>query len=303
MTPTSDDDGTTPVDPGDAFPVSPAYGSRALGEADHDDTAPIVGLPLVPPPPTPGDVALQDVALQASADEHPTVALAGGAAGAAYVSDDVLPAGPVGRSHRAAKEPESSGPREPRLPRTGPTPLGRVVLPLILALVSGVAIVAGWVHLEDDRAASAVATPTASASATPTPSTSTSATPTVSESPSSAVSSSPAVVASSPAASPTTSSTATAVDRSVPVVVLNSTKRTGLAAKVAAQLRKEGWTVVLVGNFRGTLAITTVYAEGNADAVATMQADLPTKDRQKPPFGAMNPKRLTVVIGADYPRS
>jgi hypothetical protein len=85
--------------------------------------------------------------------------------------------------------------------------------------------------------------------------------------------------------------------------VLNSTKRTGLAAKVAAQLRKEGWTVVLVGNFRGLLAVTTVYAEGHADAVATMQGDLPTKDRQKPPFGAMNPKRLTVVIGADYPRS
>jgi hypothetical protein len=34
-----------------------------------------------------------------------------------------------------------------------------------------------------------------------------------------------------------------------------------------------------------------------------MQSDLPTRDRQKPPFGAMNPKRLTVVIGADYPRT
>jgi hypothetical protein len=99
------------------------------------------------------------------------------------------------------------------------------------------------------------------------------------------------------------SSAAPKVDRSVPVVVLNSTKRTGLAAKVAKQLRAEGWTVVLVGNFRGLLAITTVYAEGHDDAVATMQSDLPTRDRQKPPFGAMNPKRLTVVIGADYPRT
>jgi hypothetical protein len=34
-----------------------------------------------------------------------------------------------------------------------------------------------------------------------------------------------------------------------------------------------------------------------------MQSDLPTKDRQKPPFGAMSPKRLTVVIGLDYPRT
>jgi hypothetical protein len=379
MTTTSDDDGTTPVDAGDAFPVTPAYGSRALGDHDTADTAPIVGLPLVPAPidpvvtasldswpPEPVQpvappayvappvrvepepvapavaVAPEAVAPQAPADEHPTVVLAAGAAGAAYVADDVLPAGPVGRGHRAAKEPHppkepkparehrsepaAHGTREPRLRRTGPTPLGRVVLPLILALVSGVAIVAGWIHLQEDRAASATApNPSASSSSggpaapvvgpsapgsapssNPTTSPTTepaSPTPTVSDSPSPVASTPPAVVASSPAASPSGSASSTTVDRSVPVVVLNSTSRVGLAAKVAAQLRKDGWTVVLVGNFRGTLAVTTVYAEGNADAVATMQSDLPTKDRQKPPFGAMNPKRLTVVIGTDYPRS
>ena len=364
MTTTSDDDGTTPVDPGDAYPVTPAYGSRALGDHDDTETAPIVGLPLVPPPvdpvvtasldswppepvePVAPEVAPEAAAPQVPADEHPTVVLAGAAAGAAYVADDVLPAGPVGRTHRAAKDPkppkEPKPVKEPRsaaaptahaartsgLRRTGPTPLGRVVLPLILALVSGVAIVAGWIHLQDDREASAPtpgasvdaslgpaapvvgpAPPGSSASSSPTVA-SESPSPTVSDSPSvspsTVVSSPPAVVASSPAASPsaTASSTAaTKVDRSVPVVVLNTTKRVGLAAKVAAQLRKDGWTVVLVGNFRGTLAVTTVYAEGNADAVATMQSDLPTKDRQKPPFGAMNPKRLTVVIGTDYPRT
>ncbi len=367
MTTTSDDDGTSPVDPGDAFPVTPAYGSRALGGHDGADTAPIVGLPLVPPPvdpvvtasldswppepvqpvAAPVPVAPEVVAPQASSDEHPTVVLAGAAAGAAYVADDVLPAGPVGRGHRAAKDPHP--PTEPKpakesraaaaptahaarttgLRRTGPTPLGRVVLPLILALVSGVAIVAAWVHLEDDRAASATAPnpsasstvggslgpaapvvgPSAPGSSAPSSSPTTepvSPTPTVSDSPSPVDSTPPAVVASSPAASPSASASSTAatkVDRSVPVVVLNSTARVGLAAKVAAQLRKDGWTVVLVGNFRGTLAVTTVYAEGNEDAVATMQADLPTKDRQKPPFGAMNPTRLTVVIGTDYPRT
>jgi hypothetical protein len=346
MTTTSDDDGTTPVDPGDAHPVPSAYGSRALADHDDTDTAPIVGLPLVPPPvdpvvtaslgswppgpaepvatpayadpparvepePVPPEVVAPEpvapevVAPQASADGHPTAVLAAGAAGAAYVSDDVLPARPVGRSHRASREPASSarGRRDTGLRRTGPTPLGRVVLPLILALVSGVAIVAGWMHLQDDRAASS--SPSASASSATVGSHSPTPTPTVSvsPSPSAVVSTPPGVVASSPAASGTaTSSPAPKLDRSVPVVVLNSTSRAGLAARVAAQLRTDGWTVVSVGNFRGTLAITTVYAEGHVDAVATMQADLPTKDRHKSPFGAMNPKWLTVVVGLDYPR-
>jgi hypothetical protein len=337
---TTPDDGTTPVDPGDGFPVRPAYGSRALGDQDFPDTAPVAGLPLVPLPIDPVDVASVDpgppepadaiappppvtpeaVAPQAPADEHETVVLAGAAAGASYVSEDVLPAGHVGRAPRASRtdkepaaEPTDGEPGGRRLRRSGPTPLGRVVLPLILALVSGVAIVAGWIHLQDDRAASTSApgtslspSPSASpaASGSPSPSPSVSVSPSVSAS--TVASTPPAVVASSPAASPSGSPSASAapkVDRSVPVVVLNSTNRTGLAAKVAKQLRAEGWTVVLVGNFRGLLAITTVYAEGHADAVATMQSDLPTRDRQKPPFGAMNPKRLTVVIGADYPRT
>ena len=86
------------------------------------------------------------------------------------------------------------------------------------------------------------------------------------------------------------------------MVVLNSTSRTGLAAKVASQLRRDGWTVVSVGNYRGgRLAVTTVYADGHANAVATMRDDLRGGDRVRQPTGSMNPKRLTVVIGADYP--
>jgi hypothetical protein len=87
-------------------------------------------------------------------------------------------------------------------------------------------------------------------------------------------------------------------------VVLNSTSRTGLAAKVAASLRRDGWTVVSVGNYRGgRLAVTTVFARGHEDAVATMGKDLRGANLVKPPTGAMNPTRLTVVIGASYPRT
>ena len=71
---------------------------------------------------------------------------------------------------------------------------------------------------------------------------------------------------------------------------------------MAAELRKAGWTVVSIGNYRTRMAATTVFAEGHANAVATIKADLPTDEAVKPPAGAMNPARLTVVLGPDYPR-
>ena len=262
MTTTSDRDGRTPADPDTPFPASPA------GPSDADD--------------------------------HPTVVLTPYGDQPAYSHDDVLPAGPVGGGRRAARV--AAAPER----RTGPTPLGRVVLPAALAVVSGVALVFGWVTLQDNRAETAAQTqPTPRASAPAAPVASTSPKAVVSSSPKAIASSTPSAVASSaPAASASASSStvAAAVDRSVPVVVLNSTARTGLAAKVAAQLRKAGWTVVSVGNYRTRLGATTVFAEGHADAVATMRDDLPTGGALKAPVGAMNPARITVVVGPDYPR-
>ena len=290
MTTTSDRDGRTPADP------------------DPDSLFP------APPPPVGAPVHLDAAGHAVPDDEQPTVVLATGPAPPAYSHDDVLPVGPVGGGRRAARV-ASAPPR-----RTGPTPLGRVVLPAALAVVSGVALVFGWVTLQDDRAQTAArAVPTASARASvpaaPVVSTSptavTSTAPVVADSPSAPAASAPAASApaasgsapaasgSAPASSPSASTT---VDRSVPVVVLNSTTRTGLAAKVAAQLRKAGWTVVSIGNYRTRLAATTVFAEGHANAVATIKADLPTDESVKPPAGAMNPARLTVVLGPDYPR-
>jgi hypothetical protein len=295
MTTTSDRDGRTPADPDpdSPFPTPPAPPAPA-GYADADLDSPF------PAPPAPGGCA------DADTDEQPTVVLETGPEPPAYSHDDVLPVGPVGGGRRAARE--ASTPSR----RTGPTPLGRVVLPAALAVVSGVALVFGWVTLQDDRAQTAArAVPTASAGASvpaaPVVSTSptavTSTAPVVADSPSApaASGSAPAASGSGPASSPSASASTT-VDRSVPVVVLNSTTRTGLAAKVAAQLRKAGWTVVSIGNYRTRLAATTVFAEGHANAVATIKADLPTDESVKPPAGAMNPARLTVVLGPDYPR-
>ena len=311
MTTTSDRDGRTPTDPDpdSPFPTPPAPAD--YGDADLHSPFP----PLPAPAGAPVDLVTAGYA-DADADEQPTVVLETHGEPPAYSHDDVLPVGPVGGGRRAARV-ASAPPR-----RTGPTPLGRVVLPAALAVVSGVALVFGWVTLQDDRAQTAArAVPTASARAlvpaAPVVSTSptavTSTAPVVADSPSAPAASSPAASApaasgsapaasgSAPASSPS-ASTSTTVDRSVPVVVLNSTARTGLAAKVAAQLSKAGWTVVSIGNYRTRLAATTVFAEGRANAVATIKADLPTDESVRPPAGAMNPARLTVVLGPDYPR-
>ncbi|HSN06614.1 MAG TPA: LytR C-terminal domain-containing protein [Candidatus Angelobacter sp.] len=215
-------------------------------------------------------------------DEQPTVVLTAYGALPAYSPDNVLPSGPVGR-HR------DEGVRPVR--RTAPTLLGRVVLPASLALVSGVALVAAWSHLQDTRAQTVVTavTPVASAPSRPA-----AAAPSTAATPAAHSSGAPA-----PAASP---SPRTVVDRSVPVVVLNATSRTGLAARVAARLRADGWTVVSIGNYRHRLTATTVFARGHADAVATIRGDLPTRDAVALPLGAMSTARLTVVLGTDYPR-
>jgi hypothetical protein len=325
MTTTSDREGEMPSDPDqprpdelgldDLFPAEPA-GGQPVAVQPLEETQPVL-LPPRPPraePPAAPSTPAVDLTPSAEASaahasrEQPTVIMTPYGELPAYNADDVLPSGAPGKGSRPARAPKGAGPGDgegPRPRRTGPTPLGRAVLPLGLALVSGVALVAGWTHLQEDRANDTAAPPVTlpAASSTPTAGAATSSTPVASESPSAVASATPKPVASSSAA-PSATSSARPVDRSVPVVVLNSTARTGLAAKVAASLRKDGWKVVSVGNYRGgRLALTTVFAQGNADAVATMRADLPTKDAVKAPVGAMNPDRLTVVIGADYPRS
>jgi hypothetical protein len=90
--------------------------------------------------------------------------------------------------------------------------------------------------------------------------------------------------------------------RDVEVVVLNETRRRGLAGTVAEVLRGKGWTVPTVGNFRGTVAATTVYYPAGAEAAAQAAAEtLPTTPRIRPRFGNLSTSRLTVVVTDSYP--
>jgi hypothetical protein len=123
-----------------------------------------------------------------------------------------------------------------------------------------------------------------------------------------------APASSSPASSPAPSTSAPppsteSVDQSEParpqdvqVVVLNQTRRGGLAGAVADQLRGKGWTVPAVGNFRGVVPATTVYYPAGQEAAAQAAAEsLPTSPRIRPRFGNLSTTRLTVVVTDSYP--
>ncbi|MGD9954913.1 MAG: LytR C-terminal domain-containing protein [Candidatus Nanopelagicales bacterium] len=206
--------------------------------------------------------------------------------------EDVLPARTPGR--RAKPEPDPT-----------PSPLGRIVLPIALLVVAAVAVFAAWSQLgsrESETASGPSSTPSASASPA-------SSSPSASAKPSTKPSTKPSATASSsptpkPSTSPSSSPSAIVIDRSVPVTVLNGTRRTGLAARVATELKAKGWTVVSIGNWRGTgIDTTTVFVDGRDDAAVTMRRDLPAADATEQPIGAMRTNRITVVLMDDYPRS
>lgn len=112
-----------------------------------------------------------------------------------------------------------------------------------------------------------------------------------------------APTASSPTGTPSaTAVTSAAVAKDTEVVVLNQTTRAGLAASVADRLRDAGWTVPVVGNFRGVVPATTVYYPDGARAQAqAAAADLPVPPRVLPRFGNLSTTRLTVVVTDSYP--
>jgi hypothetical protein len=274
-------------------------GSPPGAGSEFPDTAPVP----TPVPPVPGELPPPPPLLshlQPEAQVHATDAA------------DQQP--PTGRAAR-------------RLPADTPSGAGRVLLPIGLCLVGVVALGAGWTHLEADRAAEAQtpvavgpsakppvpslgaaspsATPAASVSPSASPSASRSASPSASGSRSTQPQPSPTASgsgASTPTSAPSASPTPPpAIDRSVPVVVLNATNRTGLAAEVAKRLRAKGWTVERVGNWTGGVPTTTVYATGRAAAAATMRYDAKPADATRPTRDGMPKNRIVLVIGSDFP--
>jgi hypothetical protein len=180
--------------------------------------------------------------------------------------------------------------------RTGHGIAGAVLPSLlaVLAVASLITSLAVWRGEDPDQptAAASTSSPTSTREA-------------LSKAPSTpAVSSTPSGPASSsPSGSGGSSGAATrSADFTVQVVVLNQTSRAGLAGAVATRLRRQGWTVPAVGNFRGVVPATTVYYPTGQEAAAQAAAEtLPTTPRIRPRFGNLSTTRLTVVVTDTYP--
>jgi hypothetical protein len=192
-----------------------------------------------------------------------------------------------------------------------------VALAVITAVVLVLVIVGvvGWLRPHDDNTATTGALtstshpstsrspsthPSSTASGKPSSSKSASGKPSAKPStkPSAKPSSKPSTKPSStPSTSPTHSSPPPPqVPRDYPVVVLNETPITRLAARVATRLRQDGWQVTGVGNWMGAIHETTVYyPAGERSRAQRLAADLGVS-RIRPRVGGMLPNRLSVVL-------
>jgi len=83
--------------------------------------------------------------------------------------------------------------------------------------------------------------------------------------------------------------------------VLNNSRRSGLASDVAAQLHAKGWPIAKVGNYRGRLAMTTVYyAPGQLPQARELAREFPQIERIEPRFAGLPGQGLTLVVTRDW---
>ena len=215
----------------------------------------------------------------------------------------------VAAEHQAAFEaaqspPPSSSPPASRHPagahRATHQP-GRLLLPALIAVLGVCALAVGligWFHNDSGDPSGLVTKPSATSSVgsdTGSPSSSPSASTSPSSTASEDVSESPSPTPSASASPKATASTPVVIVRA-PSVVLNQTRTVGLAARVAARLRAAGWTVTGTGNWRGSIASTTVYYPAGMEAAAQSLAKELGVDRVRPRVAGMLNNRLTVVL-------
>jgi hypothetical protein len=116
-------------------------------------------------------------------------------------------------------------------------------------------------------------------------------------------SSSPSSSAPAPATSTSASSPADSL-KATPLVVLNSTNKTGLADTAAGRFRADGWTVTSTGNLVNNIASTVAYYDpsvANAQAAATaLQAQFPAIKRVVAKFSGLPAGPIIVVLTSDY---
>ena len=184
-----------------------------------------------------------------------------------------------------------------------PSRWGKLLVPIALGAVAIMALIAGWTHFQNSNTdTNVVVAPTnqPAASTVPTPP----IVPPVPVVPTPVISIVPTIPTSAPVVpTPDASSAAPVVagDRSVPVVVLNGSGTSGLAAKVADDLRAKGWKILSVGNYaKGPSAQTVVYSPGPRTASGTMRRDVPQASLTHKPLPGMSKSQITLVIGSDY---
>ena len=107
-----------------------------------------------------------------------------------------------------------------------------------------------------------------------------------------------------PTSTPTPTPTPTPAVAKVPVVVLNQTTVTGLAARFQKELEAGGWRVSGIDDFRGNVPATTVYfPPGLRAAAKALMAQFPQVGRIRPAFTGISTTQLTVILGKDFPTS
>jgi hypothetical protein len=95
----------------------------------------------------------------------------------------------------------------------------------------------------------------------------------------------------------------TAAAEKVPVIVLNSTDRSGLAADASEAIKAEDWETGQPGNYAGSeLSQSTVfYPEGMKGSAQLLQDQFPDITAVKPAREGMSTSSLTLVLGSDWP--
>jgi hypothetical protein len=110
--------------------------------------------------------------------------------------------------------------------------------------------------------------------------------------------------ASSPASSTPASSTSAPSLKSVPLVVLNNTSKSGLAETAAGRFKAGGWTVSNTGNLVNNIISTCAYYDPsvpNAQAAATaLQVQFPAIKRVVAKFDGLPAGPIVVVLTSDY---
>jgi hypothetical protein len=179
-------------------------------------------------------------------------------------------------------------------------PLWHDLLPVVVVVVAVLALAIGAFELKDSVLGTGSSPSSGNAGdedpgqgAAPTAPTSTSAT-------SSATSTKTHTSSPTSTASPSSSATGATVNHALAFQVLNSTNRSGLAAKATSKLKSAGWKARNGGNERRFSSPTTVYY-GKASLAATAQAIAASLGGYRVHLtSTYGPNAVTVVLGSNY---